>query len=315
MFDREESEKASITAWIEVVEAENRLIKQISGTPAYRRAVFFRQFKQDIQSEGWPVFPRYFRLANKVLFSRIFGKNPKYPLPEPTVSAGNPFSKDRIAVYTCILGSYDLILEPLIRPDNCDYYMITDQELPVDSAWKRIDVSAHREQVPSDSPVLINRFFKMHPEILFPKYRYSVYIDGNILICSDVTKFCNKLSPYGLSAFYHPVRSCVYDEAQACFAQRRDTKTNLKNTVSFLRKQGMPEGYGLLTCNVLVREHHLEICQKLMKEWWELFLEHPKRDQLLMPYVLYKNNIRVSEVATLGQFTTDGVIRLIDHKV
>ena len=36
------------------------------------------------------------------------------------------FSEDRIAIYTCIIGAYDEILEPVFIPDNCDFYLITD---------------------------------------------------------------------------------------------------------------------------------------------------------------------------------------------
>ena len=47
----------------------------------------------------------------------------------------NYFSSERIAIYTCITGGYDSVIEPLFIPDNCDYYLVTDREkkLPANS--------------------------------------------------------------------------------------------------------------------------------------------------------------------------------------
>ena len=36
------------------------------------------------------------------------------------------FSHEKIAVYTACMGNYDNVEEPLICPDNIDYYLITD---------------------------------------------------------------------------------------------------------------------------------------------------------------------------------------------
>ena len=94
--------------------------------------------------------------------------------------------EQRIAVYTALFGSYDFVRDPLLQPDNIDYYILTDQVIPERSVWKRIDISAVVPLEYQSDPVLCNRWCKMHPQTLFKEYQYSVYIDSNIWVFSDL---------------------------------------------------------------------------------------------------------------------------------
>ena len=81
-----------------------------------------------------------------------------------------------------------------------------------------------------------------------------------------------------------------------------------------LYRNNMPKNYGLLECNVIVREHMCKECQQLMHEWWELFRTSVKRDQLLLPYVLYENKVEIREVGTLGIGTSyNPSFRVLPH--
>ena len=62
----------------------------------------------------------------------------------------------------------------------------------------------------------------------------------------------------------------------------------------------MPRNYGLLQCNIIVREHNNPVCIKIMEAWWQLFSKNAKRDQIYLPYVLYMNKIRIDDVVLLG---------------
>jgi len=56
------------------------------------------------------------------------------------------------------------------------------------------------------------------------------------------------------------------------------------------------------------------VCKKLMEEWWKEFLTYSKRDQISMPYVLYKNRISISEVGTLGNNVYENPsFRIVTH--
>ena len=48
----------------------------------------------------------------------------------------------KIAVYTSIFGNYDPLIEPLYHSEKCDYYAITDQDIPENSIWNKLDVGS-----------------------------------------------------------------------------------------------------------------------------------------------------------------------------
>lgn len=209
------------------------------------------------------------------------------------------FSNDRIAVYTCITGGYDDIIEPLFVPNNCDFYAITDFELPQDSKWNRIDANSYPETQELNN-VLKNRYFKFFPHKIFKDYKYSIYIDGNIKVCSDLTEHVNRISNLGLSFFRHSKRNCAYVEADTCEQLKKETPERLHELMNFLKSEGFPQNYGLIECNFIVRDHKSKLCAEIMEDWWEMFNRFAKRDQLSLPYVLYKRNIKVDNLVTLG---------------
>lgn len=212
----------------------------------------------------------------------------------------NYFSNERIAVYTVVFGNYDSIPEPFCKPDNVDYYMITDQKVDLSSsAWKILDISGFNEIFKGMTNVQKNRYLKMHPQVIFPNYKYSIYIDGNIQVVSDVTEYIYRIGAHDVSMHLHSSRSCVYEEAKAVIYAKKESKQAIDEHITHLRKEGFPEHYGMLECNIIARRHTKKM-EDLMEDWWTEFCSHSKRDQLSFPYVLFKNAIAVTEVGTLG---------------
>ena len=190
--------------------------------------------------------------------------------------------------------------EPLILPDNCDYYIITDSNIDESSKWKKIDINNIQFEEDGLTNPMKNRYVKMHPDKLFPDYDYSLYIDGSIRICTDVTEYINRISNYGVSFYDHNLRDCVYDEIMACIALEKADKNELLQHKDYLISSGMPEKYGLVACGIIARQHNNEMCKKLMNEWWYEYSYHVKRDQLCLPLVLYKNKVLPVDIALLG---------------
>lgn len=244
----------------------------------------------------------------------FFAKKYVKVLSEKNYEPANYFLNDRIAVYTVIFGKYDKILEPYCQPDNVDYYLVTDLDVDLtNSKWKLKDISAFDERLSKLNNVEKNRFFKMHPHALFPEYKYTIYLDGNICPVSDLTELINRVHDCGLGAHMHSTRDCVFEEAKIAAAIGKDTKSNLERHVQYMKNNNMPEHYGMLECNVLARKN-CDCCNKIMEMWWDEFCDHCKRDQISLPYVLYKLNIPVAEVATLGSNVYENAaIRVYTH--
>ena len=208
--------------------------------------------------------------------------------------------EERVAVYTAMFGSYDLLRDPLLRPDNIDYYVLTDQEIPEGSAWKRLDAGSVIPDEYLNDPVLCNRWCKMHPHLLFKDYQYSIYIDSNIWVFSDLTPLTAGMDSYPVAMFRHKKRDCVYDEVQACLDQKKDKEESLKSHLKEIRSHGIPRKWGLLEASVIARKHFDPRCLDLMEAWWKSFVRNSRRDQIALVDCLWLNGINPSVIGTLG---------------
>lgn len=212
----------------------------------------------------------------------------------------NYFSSERIAVYTAEFGQYDEILEPVIQPDNIDYFLITDRKPAATGRWKVLDSVDCVPKEYRKSPLLCNRWCKMHPHLLFPEYSISIYIDANYLIVSDLTELANRMREYPAAMFLHKNRTCVYKEVDACLIKEKAPAEALEAHRKRLKEHGVPENYGLLEATVIARRHRDPGCVELMENWWEAFLQGSGRDQIALIDVLWEMKVRPSVLGTLG---------------
>lgn len=218
----------------------------------------------------------------------------------------HPFLNKRIAVYTSTFGRSFTLREPLFIPDNCDFFYIGDQDIPLESAWKKFDISSFEEQISKYSGIEKNRFFKMNPHLVFTDYDYSVYIDGNIQLVGDSSEFVNQLSPLGIGLHKHRARNCVYDEAKAVLDLKKINHDEFDKIMDYFKSINFPKNYGLAECNVIVRDHHNDVAIKITEEWWKLFMEkNVKRDQLTFPVAVWENGIDLADILTLGNNVYD----------
>ena len=209
--------------------------------------------------------------------------------------------KERIAVYTALFGTYDAVREPLWHPENIDYFILTDQAFPADSLWKECGRSHILPQEILGNPILCNRWCKMHPHLLFPEYDYSIYVDANIWIFSDLTPVTAWLDRYPTAMFRHKKRDCVYDEVQACIDLKKANEKDLRQHGELLRAHGIPLHWGLLEASVIARKHGDPRCVSLMSSWWESFRSNSKRDQISLIDVLWQAGISPQQIGTLGR--------------
>ncbi|MFC4322563.1 glycosyltransferase domain-containing protein [Litchfieldia salsa] len=222
-------------------------------------------------------------------------------LPDSAASSSNQFfSNDRIAIYTSVFGTYDHIHEPLVSPDNCDYYIVTDQDVNGSSKWCKKNIEEFDHLTKEMTTIEKNRFFKMNPHLLFPDYTYSIYIDGNIQVMTDLTEFIYQIGPSGIAVHKHRERDCVYEEAREVLLLNRDSVENITKHIHYIAETNMPRNYGLLECNVLVRKHHDPICQKFMEDWWTEFSQYSNRDQLAFAHTLFQNNLTLKDLGLIG---------------
>lgn len=225
----------------------------------------------------------------------------------------NYFSSEKIAIYTAVFGSYDYIPEPYCVPDNCDFYIFTDEQNENRcSIWKKKPIP---DKIENYSNAEKNRYLKMHPDEFFEEYKYSIYIDGNVQIITDLTEYVNRLGDIGIGIHLHDSRCCVYDELEVIRRTGRESNENVKRHLNYLKETKMPRNYGLLQCNIIVREHKNPICLEIMNRWWLEYMSYTKRDQISLPHVLYTCGISVEEIGILGSNVyTNPSFRVVNHR-
>lgn len=211
-------------------------------------------------------------------------------------------SKHKIAIYTCITGDYDAVEEPIVVEDSCDYYLYTNNKEIKSDIWTVKEIPDEIIKMNDNNNAKINRYIKMHPKELFEKYDYAIYIDGNIKLISTISSFIDNInSKTGLAIHKHCVNNCIFDEIKTCRAYGKGNYKNLKIQAQRYKKEGFPENYGMFECNVLVSDLNNNKSIEIFNEWWNEYLKSESmRDQIALPYVLWKNKIQVEDIGCLG---------------
>lgn len=229
------------------------------------------------------------RIQNNIQYN----KSKNYP------KAFSQSGPGRIAVYTCIFGSYDTVKPIACKSAYCDYYIITDQPVDEASGWKKYSV-AFPEELKDASPVLKNRYCKMHPHLLFPEYAYSIYMDGSIVIYADVFPLLGRMGEKFIGMYAHSSRDCIYQEAAKVVELGKAPAQIVEEQMRLYKEEGFPEHFGLTDGIVIVRKHNDSRCITLMNDWWDIFQRYSKRDQLGLMYAVWKNGMQYADIAKLG---------------
>jgi hypothetical protein len=133
----------------------------------------------------------------------------------------------------------------------------------------------------------------MCPHLVLPGYDISVYVDGNIEIMGGLRALVLRaLATSDIGLYEHPFRNCVYQEALECLTIGHDWVWNIERQINIFQKRGYPEHNGLFECGVLIRRHSSERLREAMLAWWDCYRTGINRDQLYLPFVLWKLGIK-----------------------
>jgi hypothetical protein len=193
---------------------------------------------------------------------------------------------NKFVVYTAIFNRYDVLHDPLYINSEIDYVCFTDTQLLSDK-WKIVYVN------PEDGNFsLANRKLKiLGPYRELSQYEYSIYVDGSIQIKSDLLYFFNEYAGYDMVNFRHPQRYCLYSEIEQCLIEERGDIRGLFRQAMEYQKAGMPKDYSLSDNKIIFRKHNSLQIKKVMYAWWDQVSIFSGRDQVCLPYVLWKSQL------------------------
>lgn len=205
-------------------------------------------------------------------------------------------NENKKVLYTCITGGYDKLIVPTFYNCDWDYICFTDNTELLDDKHVGPWVIKPLEYMKS-SNAINNRWHKFHPHILFPNYSESIYIDGNLDILDDfLFQEIESKNNQKILLPIHFKNDCIYKEIKCVKKAKKATTNQLKNIRHLLKENHFPKCYGLTENNIIYRKHNDEQIISLMNQWWNLLKVVP-RDQLSLSYILWKNNIKVSDIS------------------
>ena len=184
---------------------------------------------------------------------------------------------DRIAVYTCIIGGYDELQQPVAPAEGFDFICFVGKG---EKTAGRIGAWEIRELPETfGNPALDSRWPKMHPHLLLPDYDCSVWIDGNVALLDGTLYRAARIKAVAgvkYSGVSHPDRDCAYEEARKCLDMKYLSVFGLLRVWFFLWTRGLPRHAGLMENNLIFRRHNDPDIVALDELWWDrvLHLSH-----------------------------------------
>jgi hypothetical protein len=203
----------------------------------------------------------------------------------------------KIVVYSAIFGDKDQISDN--QPFDCNYVLFTDR--PINCRWTVINQSTQADSSRA------SRYFKLLPHVHFPGYDYSIWVDGNMELIwrplELIRKFLIDTGHFHAQVAYDvdryaPTRnhSNIYHEALHCINLRKDDPIKIKSQIESYKAEGFPETPALWMGGIIIRQHN-HPCSKLLGDaWYAEIVKQSRRDQIALPYVLWKLGLEVHTI-------------------
>jgi hypothetical protein len=283
---------------------ENRIDKSIVEiNKRYQDLFYSPAVQKELKKEKYLEYIKeknYKKILEDILF-KAFIRIPSSL--SGNVNWGHPKKENcinkKIVVYSCVVGKYDRIVEPIYMEPGVDYLMFTDLNLPKNSMWKKVDITK-LDDYKLLSPAQMNRKIKMLPHKFLKEYDYSLYVDGLIELVGAVSPIVEQMGDIGFGVHYHNQRDCIYDEAIMIKYAKKANMNEVKKQLSRYKKDGFPAHYGLYENTILLRKHSDESVCELMEDWWDEYMKFPTRDQLSLPYLIWKTNFPKNRIYIMG---------------
>lgn len=226
-----------------------------------------------------------------------------------------PIERDEnICIYSCVTNGYDRVADPYYEPQAYEGILFSDM-VSESEFWRHCDLDFSNPELAKNP----NRYIKLHPFDFDGTYDYAIYIDGSVVLVSDVSQFAEvaKASPSGFAIHGHPLRDCLYDEGSFCIAAGRGNAEQIKTQLARYESEGMPHHFGLFEATVFAVDLHSDIACTIFENWWaELCRSDSGRDQLALPYVLWKMGLTSSDIGILGpDVSVNPKLRVLKHNV
>ena len=207
--------------------------------------------------------------------------------------------KNKAVIYTAIVGDYDQLNEPEVKPAGCDFVCFTDQDIESET-WEVRKIDRQYGDSTRDA-----RMHKVLAHKYLFEYDVSIWVDGNIVVRGDVNELIDEYLGDVHMAIYDKrnnewdPRDCVYEELDALLeigerrGRHKDDPEVMKAQVERYRKEGYPEHNGMIISMIMFRRHNEQDVIEAMEMWWSEIEKGSRRDQLSYNYAVWKTGLEI----------------------
>ena len=209
-----------------------------------------------------------------VLYTAIFGSPGRFEIPEISIPDVDKFCFTDLRIQS---GNYQAQLIDQNRDIKTSFYQVK------------------RKKFDHLVAVMRQRFVKICiPDEIFDNYEYSVYIDCKRPIAVDFDYLLSCLeSSSDLALRRHGKRNCIYGEGAFCAEKYKKLRRDISEQLDFYNIEKYPKNNGLYRTGLLFRRHTKEL-KEFSKLWWGQLKKYSNRDQISLPYIAWKYNVKIS---------------------
>lgn len=205
----------------------------------------------------------------------------------------------KFLVLTSITGGKDELEDPSIVFENCDYIAYVDKIYDNIKVWEQREVLNYTT-IDNITDRRNAKPYKIISTIMFPNYEYIIWQDGNHKLRINPEEIIEKYGKeYDILLFKHPDRTCVYQEMSAVVQWQLDYKELVDYQFRFYKTVGMPDNFGLYEMSTFIVKNSKEI-KELQLMWFEQIIRFSSRDQISLPYCLWKMGNKIKKRRLTG---------------
>lgn len=186
-----------------------------------------------------------------------------------------------IVLYSCILNNRDRLKE-YEYDDGFRKVLFTDDPKIKAPTWE-----VRPPIVKLKDPVRVSRYHKLHPFELFPDCDYAIWLDMTHYPYKSLLPL---ITDCFLSVHQHHKRKSVQEESDVCAESKLDDPNIIKSQIRYYIKEGFPDNLGLYATSCLVMKNDKDL-KNLLELWWSEISKWSRRDQLSLPYCLWRLNL------------------------
>lgn len=232
------------------------------------------------------------------------GDKPKQNFDVVTQHRIDTYNKEKkqgneVVVYSAVVNNYDTLTIPEFLNPEFDYVCFSDVLINGYGVWGIRPIDYFHI-----NPSKTARYIKTHPHRFFEgKYKWAIWVDSNILIRGDLSKYIHEMKDKGKSfgAITHPHRDCPYIEAETCIQLKKDDAAIIGKQVRKYKAEDYTPKQTLVETGVLVIEIGKNEITEGLRTWWNEIRDFSHRDQLSVLYSFDKLNVEIFRLLREGK--------------